>query len=100
VILAESRRRLVGNLSPHRLGPRVRKQDNVVSNPSRSYSRIGRRWRRGTLGRPMLKLEPPLIGAFTGALIGSAAAMLGALLTRLVAKSDKQSSDAERRRAM
>jgi hypothetical protein len=49
---------------------------------------------------PMLKLEPPLIGAFTGALIGSAAAMLGALLTRLVAKSDKQSSDAERRRAI
>jgi hypothetical protein len=49
---------------------------------------------------PMLKLEPPSTGAFTGALIGSAAAMLGALLTRLDAKRDKAAADAERRRAI
>jgi hypothetical protein len=38
---------------------------------------------------PMLRLDPPSTGAFTGALAAAAAGMLGALLTRLVAKGDK-----------
>jgi len=33
---------------------------------------------------PILGLEPPLVGTFAGALIGSAAAMLGAVLNQLV----------------
>jgi hypothetical protein len=49
---------------------------------------------------PMLKLEPPSTGALTGALIGSAAAMLGALLTSLHASAGKKSSDAARRGAI
>jgi hypothetical protein len=49
---------------------------------------------------PMLKLPPPSTGAFTGALIAAAATMLGALLTRLVTRADKKSSDADRRLAI
>lgn len=49
---------------------------------------------------PMLKLDPPSTGAFTGALIAAAAGMLGALLTRVAAKRDKQSSDDDRRLAI
>lgn len=48
---------------------------------------------------PHLGLEPPAIGAFTGALIGAAAAMLGALLTRLQLRADGKSADAKRRSA-
>jgi hypothetical protein len=44
-----------------------------------------------------LGLDPPVIGAFTGALVGAAATMLGGLLARLTARADKASSDAERR---
>jgi len=48
----------------------------------------------------MLKLEPPSTGALTGALIGGAATMLGALLTSLHASADKRSSDAARHSAI
>jgi hypothetical protein len=44
-----------------------------------------------------LRFDPPIIGAFTGALIGAAATMLGGLLVRLNAKADKASFDANRR---
>jgi hypothetical protein len=47
-----------------------------------------------------LGLDPPVIGAFTGALIGSAAAMLGGLLARLTARADTASSDARWRAAI
>jgi hypothetical protein len=40
--------------------------------------------------RPAYSLEPALIGAMTGALIGAAASMLGSLLARLSEKSEKK----------
>jgi hypothetical protein len=35
-----------------------------------------------------LKFDPPVIGAFTGALVGGGATMLGGLLARLTARAD------------
>ncbi len=48
----------------------------------------------------MLGLEPPLVGTFAGALIGSAAAMLGAVLTQLATTARERSAKADRLRAM
>src|SRR5437588_11132343 len=44
-----------------------------------------------------LKVDPPVIGAFTGALVGAAATMLGGLLARLGARADTASSNEKRR---
>jgi hypothetical protein len=48
----------------------------------------------------VLKLNPPVIGAFTGALVGAAATMLGGLLARLATRADTASSNARRRAAI
>ena len=45
---------------------------------------------------PMLGLAPPLVGTFAGALIGSAAAMLGAVLTQLATTARERSAKTDR----
>ena len=47
-----------------------------------------------------LKFDPPVIGAFTGALVSGGATMLGGLLARLGARADTASSNKKRRAAI
>ncbi|MEI9985328.1 MAG: hypothetical protein WDN69_20310 [Aliidongia sp.] len=44
-----------------------------------------------------LALDPPVIGALSGALLGSSATMLGTLVSHWIARGEKKLSDAERR---